>query len=84
LVEARWQGEELVVRGISQRELLFQGSAVQANLECCGNCQHYRGQRCWNQLSALFGFKVTPDGFCPVFKAIPESELFLDGETDGE
>lgn len=84
LVEARWQGEELVVRGISQRELLFQGSAVQANLECCGNCQHYRGQRCWNQLSALFGFKVTPDGYCPVFKAIPESELFLDGETDGE
>ncbi len=82
LVEARWQGEELVLRGISQRELLFQRSAVQSNLECCGNCQHYRGQRCWSQSSALFGFKVTPDGFCPVFEAIPESELFLDGETD--
>jgi Cft2 family RNA processing exonuclease len=84
LVEARWQGEELVLRGISQRELLFEGNAVQANLECCGNCQHYRGQRCWNQSSALFGFKVTPDGFCPVFEAIPESELFLDEEIEGE
>ena len=77
LVEARWQGEELVLRGLSQRELLFQGGdrARTVNIECCGNCQHYRGQRCWNQSSALFGFKVTPDGYCPVFEPIPESEL---------
>ncbi|MBE9123927.1 MBL fold metallo-hydrolase [Tychonema sp. LEGE 07199] len=84
LVEARWQGEELVLRGISQRELLFQGSPVATNLECCGNCQHYRGQRCWNQSSPLFGFKVTPDGYCPVFESISESELFLDAETEGD
>jgi Cft2 family RNA processing exonuclease len=86
LVEARWQGEELVLRGLSQRELLFQGSdrTRTVNIECCGNCQHYRGQRCWNQSSALFGFKVTPDGYCPVFEAIPESEFFPDEETDGE
>jgi Cft2 family RNA processing exonuclease len=84
LVEARWQGEELVLRGLSQRELLFQGSdrTRTVNIECCGNCQHYRGQRCWNQSSALFGFKVTPDGYCPVFEAIPESEFFPDEETD--
>jgi Cft2 family RNA processing exonuclease len=86
LVEARWQGEELVLRGLSQRELLFQGNdrTRTVNIECCGNCQHYRGQRCWNQSSALFGFKVTPDGYCPVFEAIPESEFFPDEETDGE
>ncbi len=71
LIEARWQGEELVVRGVSQRELLSQGSAarVSANIECCGNCRYYRGQRCWNQVSPLFGFKVTPDGYCPAFEA---------------
>jgi hypothetical protein len=84
LVEARWQGEELVLRGLSQRELLFHGGdrTRTVNIECCGNCQHYRGQRCWNQSSALFGFKVTPDGYCPVFEAIPESELDPDEETD--
>jgi len=88
LVEARWQGEELVLRGLSQRELLslitFQGSdrTRTVNIECCGNCQHYRGQRCWNQSSALFAFKVTPDGYCPLFEAIPESELVPDEETD--
>lgn len=76
LVEARWQGEELVLRGLTQRELLSHSSErpLSVDLECCGNCQHYRGQRCWNQLSALFGFKVTPDGYCPVFESIHELE----------
>lgn len=72
LVEARWQGEELVLRGIPQRELLHQGqaSASALNLDCCATCRHYRGQRCWNQASSLFGFKVTPEGYCPAFEAI--------------
>jgi hypothetical protein len=39
-------------------------------LDCCGNCQHYRGQRCWNQASPLFGFKVAPEGYCPVFEPL--------------
>ncbi|MEP0855410.1 MBL fold metallo-hydrolase [Trichocoleus sp. DQ-U1] len=70
LVEARWQGEELVLRGLSQRELLSQSSdaRVPMNVECCGNCLHQRGQRCWNQDSPLYGFKVTPEGYCPVFE----------------
>jgi Cft2 family RNA processing exonuclease len=70
LVEARWQGEELVLRGLSQRELLAQGSdrPLPVDLACCGNCRHQRGQRCWNQASPLFGFKVTPEGYCPVFE----------------
>lgn len=69
LVEARWQGEELVLRGLSQRELLSHGSdRLPADLACCGNCRHQRGQRCWNQASPLFGFKVTPEGYCPVFE----------------
>lgn len=75
LIEARWQGEELVLRGLPQWELLSQGSdrGVPIELNCCGNCQHYRGQRCWNQASPLFGFKVAPEGVCPVFEPLPPS-----------
>ncbi|MBW4582869.1 MAG: MBL fold metallo-hydrolase [Tildeniella nuda ZEHNDER 1965/U140] len=83
LIEARWQGNELVLRGLPQRELLrpsdrlldwMDGNSPLRN--CCGNCRHYRGQRCWNQRSPLFEFKVTPDGFCPVFEPTqtPEEE----------
>ncbi|MDB9512551.1 MBL fold metallo-hydrolase [Kamptonema animale CS-326] len=85
LVEARWQGEELVLRGLSQRELISIGSdrPLPVELECCGNCQHFRGQRCWSPLSPLFGFKVTPDGFCPVFESIHTSEPSSDNEDNG-
>lgn len=70
LVEARWQGEELVLRALSQRELLQSGSQTKMplNIACCANCRHQRGQRCWNPLSPLYGFKVTPEGYCPVFE----------------
>ncbi|WP_283755775.1 MBL fold metallo-hydrolase [Roseofilum acuticapitatum] len=68
ILEARWQGEELVIRGLSQRELLAQGlPKMPPDLPCCGNCAHYRRQRCWNPASALFEFRVSPDGLCPVF-----------------
>lgn len=77
LIEARWQGDELVLRGLPQRELLRQGGDrlldwMDANSplrNCCGNCRHYRGQRCRNPASPLFDFKVTPEGFCPVFES---------------
>ncbi|MEB3294779.1 MAG: MBL fold metallo-hydrolase [Synechococcales bacterium] len=38
LIEARWQGEELVLRGISQREWLGQQQLQGAR---CGNCRYY-------------------------------------------
>lgn len=70
LVEARWQGEELVLRALTQRELVSQvgESTTPTSLECCENCLHYRGQRCWNQASPLYGFRVTPEGYCPAFE----------------
>lgn len=77
LVEARWQGEELVLRGLSQRELLKDSNSAKmpTNIDCCANCRHQRGQRCWNPTSPLYGFKVTPEGYCPVFEpAEPPSE----------
>lgn len=76
LFEARWQGEELVLRGVTQRELINQSSDSLPTLdvECCHNCLHCRGQRCWNQASPLFGFRVTPEGYCPAFEAIPRAK----------
>lgn len=75
LVEARWQGEELILRGVPQREFLTKSDArVPPDLACCGNCVHYRGQRCHNPISPLFDFKVTPDGYCPVFERLELSE----------
>jgi Cft2 family RNA processing exonuclease len=70
LVEARWQGEELVIKGISQRELLRQNnsSRLSNDQDCCGKCRHQKNQRCWNQNSPLYGFRVTSDGYCPVFE----------------
>ncbi|ARV62538.1 hypothetical protein BZZ01_31400 [Nostocales cyanobacterium HT-58-2] len=70
LIEARWQGEELVLRGLSQRELLNQNSErfILSDIDCCGTCRHQRGQRCWNPSSPLYNFKVTLEGYCPAFE----------------
>lgn len=70
LIEARWQGEELVLRGLSQRELLQQNnlSRRQLNLESCSNCLHYQNQNCSNPQSPLYQFKVPANGYCPVFE----------------
>lgn len=70
IIEARWQGDELIIRGVSQRELLSSGSEakIAPDLDCCNRCRYYNQQRCWNQNSPLFGFKVIPEGYCPVFE----------------
>ena len=74
IVRARWQGDELLIRGISQRELLKSNdrAIISSDLDCCDRCLHYNNQRCWNQFSPLYGFKVVPEGYCPVFEADPE------------
>jgi Cft2 family RNA processing exonuclease len=69
LIEATWQGELLVLRGISQRELLMKTYRTREPFfKGCINCKHYRSQRCWNSQSSLYGSKVAPEGFCPVFE----------------
>ncbi len=74
IIQARWQGDELVVRGLSQRELLNTNNParISSDLDCCNRCQHYSDRRCWNRASPLYGFKVIPEGYCPVFEAIAE------------
>ncbi|MFM7189258.1 MAG: MBL fold metallo-hydrolase, partial [Microcystaceae cyanobacterium] len=70
LVEARWQGEELILRGISQREILKQRQSTLTtdSADSCQSCRHYRHQRCWHTLSPLAGLQVPPEGFCAVFE----------------
>lgn len=72
LVEARWQGQELVLRGLTPRELLNQSSdrLIWGDTKCCGTCRFQRGQRCGNPASPLFNFKVTLEGFCPAFESL--------------
>lgn len=69
LVEARWQGEELILRGVSARQLLDYPERIAEDLRCCSNCRYLRGQRCLNEDSPLHGFKVTATGVCRSFMA---------------
>jgi Cft2 family RNA processing exonuclease len=75
VVEASWQGEMLVLRGISQRELISKHQTIAPELQSCANCLHYRNQRCWNPISSLQGLKVSPEGSCPVFEHEVADEL---------
>jgi hypothetical protein len=72
LVEARWQGEELLLKGVSQRELLRDNvsSPKTTAIDCCRTCRHQKSQRCWNPESPLYGFKVIAEGYCPVFEPL--------------
>jgi Cft2 family RNA processing exonuclease len=71
IVQVRWQGDELVLKGVSQRELLRAvgdeaAVGTQAN---CQHCRYMRGGHCRNSASPLFGLRVTPDGYCPAFES---------------
>ncbi len=68
LVSATWQGDSLVVRGLTQRELMrpFAEDIPEAQ-DSCSHCVAYRQNRCWNANSPLYSFKVAPEGYCPAF-----------------
>jgi Cft2 family RNA processing exonuclease len=72
IIEARWQGEEIVLRSISQRELLdrTRDRPIDASQRACANCAYQRGSRCYNESSPLHNFKVPADGYCPSFEYI--------------
>lgn len=75
IIQARWQGDELIIRGVSQRELLNSNSQTRmlSDFDCCDRCKYYGDRRCWNRASPLYGFKVIPEGYCPVFEAAEEN-----------
>jgi len=76
LVKARWQGEELVLRGLSQKEVLSQtqDEKLPREIACCGNCRHKQGRYCRNPASPLYGLQVSPQGYCPVFEPLLENQ----------
>jgi Cft2 family RNA processing exonuclease len=76
LVEARWQGEELVLRGITAKQLLTEAAhrQVDSSIACCANCRYQRADRCGSEDSVLYGFKVNPTGVCPAFMKLDDSE----------
>jgi Cft2 family RNA processing exonuclease len=80
LVEARWQGEELILRGIHERELLRHGGTQERfdHLDCCLNCCFQKGLRCHQPKSPLYRFKVTPEGYCAEFQAIAKADAQLE------
>lgn len=81
VIQAKWQGDDILLHGLSQHELLSQsGQLRNTTLDCCFNCLHLRGQRCSNPASPLYGFKVTPDGYCPAFEPIAEARMPADDE----
>lgn len=77
LVQARWQGNELVLRGVSQRQLLQPrpdvGSSPETTRPACQHCRFLRHQGCHNPASPLHGFRVNPDGRCLEFEPLPNS-----------
>lgn len=69
LIAAQWQGNDLLISGVSSPNVL---SGIPPSspfpINCCEYCAYYRDHRCWNKESSLFGFRVTPEGTCPVFE----------------
>ena len=71
IVQIRWQGNELVVRGLTQQSLRRQTSApplAGTSIQCCFNCLHWQQPRCNNSASPMYGFPVAAEGYCPEFQ----------------
>lgn len=77
VVQIRWQGNDLVIRGISQQSLMRQSSSpalLNASVQCCFNCQYWQQPRCNNSASPMYGFPVAAEGYCPEFAAKQDSQ----------
>ncbi|MEA5463589.1 MBL fold metallo-hydrolase [Leptothoe sp. PORK10 BA2] len=67
IIEARWQGENLVLRGVDPSELANITNRLAPDRAVCDNCRFYRQRSCQQSRSPLFGRLVAPDGHCPEF-----------------
>lgn len=71
IVQLAWQGDQLVLRGLSQSDLLL---PVPSQTQNCFHCRHQQQQYCRNPASPLFNRQVAPDGYCPEFESSEKSE----------
>lgn len=72
VVQIRWQGNDLSIRGLTQQSLLKQSNApaiAQTAVQCCFNCAHWQQPRCNNPASPMYGFPVAAEGYCPEYAA---------------
>ena len=69
IIEARWQGDNLVLRGVDPSELSEITNRLAPDRIACDNCQFYQQRSCQQPRSPLFGRLVAPDGHCPEFTA---------------
>lgn len=67
IIEARWQGDNLVLRGIDPAELVEIANRLAPDRVACDNCQFYQQRSCQQPRSPLFGRLVASDGHCPEF-----------------
>ncbi len=69
LVQARWQGDELVIKGLTQRDLLRQVEPEDRpeQPDSCQRCRHFHSGRCLSAASPLYRMQVSPDGHCIAF-----------------
>ncbi len=71
LVQARWQGDDLVIKGLNQRDLLRAvDTDDRPNLpDSCQRCRYMREGHCRSTASPLYGMQVSPEGYCTAFEA---------------
>ncbi|MBE7383102.1 MAG: MBL fold metallo-hydrolase [Leptolyngbya sp. SIO1E4] len=70
VVQIRWQGNDLIVRGVTQQSLMKQASfptVINQAVQCCFNCVYWKQPRCNNAKSPMYGFPVAAEGYCPEF-----------------
>ncbi|NJN24183.1 MAG: hypothetical protein HC810_07045 [Acaryochloridaceae cyanobacterium RL_2_7] len=70
IILATWQGENLIIQGVSQRELLHpQWQRLDGSVQSCLNCSDYLDGACQQTRSPLFSLKISPEGSCQYFRA---------------
>ncbi len=75
IVQIRWQGNDLMIRGLTPQNLMRQNlmrqisppATLSPNIQCCFNCIHWQQPRCNNPTSPLYDFPVAAEGYCPEF-----------------
>lgn len=73
LVQARWQGSDLVIKGLNQRDLLrtIASSDAPWQTPSCATCRYQREGRCYGADSPLYRLQVSLEGVCPAFELRP-------------
>lgn len=83
LVQVRWQGSDLVIKGLTQRDMLRTVTSSDSPWQSpsCQTCGYQRDGRCRSADSPLYGLQVSPDGVCPAFEPRPASRPEQDDEA---